>query len=400
MRKKVIIFITSIFMSLGFTIYAYSPAYFAEPFLSIPLSDPQAPINDIFYMHYPHRAVLVRAPNTVDGQGRIYIVGSKNGRVRVVVVNKQGKIKRVITPRLKDGRFLERCPHISVSPSGNRIWTIEWDRNIKGVVHRITVHDRNGKAIMDWLISGHPSVYWQLTVHSENAAFVLVCDPPIGFCFIIGQEKPQQFKVPEFTFCPFFHNDRYWYIGYMEELSRYLRIYLRKNKIKDNQKKQWLGIMTWMPFGEAQIVAQFEKKRFEEKGFEYPIIHWIDENGNFYCYFGKSLKNPIWTFLTKIKIFEKILQILGFSDHFVKLSKTITIFSSKGRVLETIPPPAVIVPAKGEELQYGHLVKADRTGIYLEVERVNEPREYRIVRIVKKRRWQVWWERLIQRTKR
>ena len=55
---------------------------------------------------------------------------------------------------------------------------------------------------------------------------------------------------------------------------------------------------------------------------------------------------------------------------------------------------SVLRPRRGENLEYGQLVKVDEKGIFLEVEKVNEPREYRIVRIVKKRRWQVWWETL------
>jgi len=43
------------------------------------------------------------------------------------------------------------------------------------------------------------------------------------------------------------------------------------------------------------------------------------------------------------------------------------------------------------------LVKVDDKGIYWEVGKVNEPREYRIVRIVKKRRWQIWWDALRSR---
>ena len=54
--------------------------------------------------------------------------------------------------------------------------------------------------------------------------------------------------------------------------------------------------------------------------------------------------------------------------------------------MEAIPLSHVIRPKRGEKLEYGELVKVDDKGIYWEVEKVNEPKEYRIVRIVKKRR--------------
>jgi len=54
--------------------------------------------------------------------------------------------------------------------------------------------------------------------------------------------------------------------------------------------------------------------------------------------------------------------------------------------LEAIPLSHVIRPKRGEKLEYGELVKVDDKGIYWEVEKVNESKEYRIVRIVKKRK--------------
>jgi hypothetical protein len=72
----------------------------------------------------------------------------------------------------------------------------------------------------------------------------------------------------------------------------------------------------------------------------------------------------------------------------------IRVFSPRGELKEVIYLWQIIRPQRGEKLKYGQLVKVDEKGIYWEVGKVNEPREYRIVRLVKKRRWQVWLDAL------
>ncbi|MDW8026738.1 MAG: hypothetical protein RMK18_12900, partial [Armatimonadota bacterium] len=97
------------------------------------------------------------------------------------------------------------------------------------------------------------------------------------------------------------------------------------------------------------------------------------------------------------------------------------IFSSSGGILDMIPITLLIKqpgdkikvekvnPLRDdgimyfwEQTRYGQIVKIDERGIYLEVlfgsgwdaSSLRKPREYWIVRIVKKPRWKVWWERL------
>lgn len=392
MQKKVIILV-AIIMLVSFAVYSFIPIYVAEPFFHISLTHPEAPIDEIRGGHYPFPGIFVRTPVRVDREGRIYILGRKGSKVQVVVVNKLGRIERIITPRWKDGRFLQWGFHISVSPSGNRFWTLEWDKaewdRAKNFVHRVTVHDYEGKAIMDWIISGYGMDYWYLTAYSEDTAFAL--SPSTLFRFTVGRQRPDYLKIPRFfeTCRLFFHDGKYVLIGDTGELSRYLGVHKTEGKtIKPDMKELQLSIIKWTPERGAQLVSKFKSS------FGYPWnIQWIDERGNFYDRRHGHSTIRLSSFLTKIAVLDKIVRALGISNfHVLRVIESLVIFSQKGKLLAVISFPSIIRPKKGEKLEYGQLVKVDKTGIYLEVERVSEPREYRIVRIVKKRRWQVWWE--------
>ncbi|MDW8026733.1 MAG: hypothetical protein RMK18_12870, partial [Armatimonadota bacterium] len=76
----------------------------------------------------------------------------------------------------------------------------------------------------------------------------------------------------------------------------------------------------------------------------------------------------------------------------------VKVTSNKGEILDLIPLSPLLKSGRKEVLLYGlQIVKIDEIGIYMEVivaeEKTNIPKEYRIVRIVKKPRWKVWWER-------
>lgn len=165
-------------------------------------------------------------------------------------------------------------------------------------------------------------------------------------------------------------------------------------------RRKLFCIITWSP---KEGVRLFPKLLPVEMN-----IQWIDEKGNFYDYWW--LRNPLWTLLDKLRI-RRILQTLGFSDHLFDLldfelrKEAIRIFSPEGELLEVIVLPALPRPSSKEKFKYGQLIKINAQGIYMEVVRINkekeyylnEVKEYHIVRIVKKKRWQVWWEKLTRK---
>ncbi len=174
MKRRLIIF-TAVAVLVGTFVYICIPVYVTKTFFSLSLSDPEAPINEIFSTYYPVRDILARTPVALDAKGRIYLVGGKNKKVRILALNRHGEIESIIMPRFMDGRFLEWYCHLfSVSPSGNHIWTAVWDWTIKDYTVRITVHDRDGKGKADWLVeSGNPVIFWLLNAYSEDTAYVL-----------------------------------------------------------------------------------------------------------------------------------------------------------------------------------------------------------------------------------
>ena len=379
-KKRVFILIV-IFLGLtSLTVmFANNPIYIVDPFFSLPLSVPEAPINKLLYMHYALSSHVIRTPVALDAKGRFYIVGRKNGKIRVIVLNPAGRIERIITPRLKDGRFLRLCFHISVSPSGECIWTIEDE-----VIPRVTVHGRNGRAKVSWLVNEHAINYYRIYAYAEDSAYIVQGDGGL-FClrFMIGQYKPQKFEMPISLFPIFFHNGKFWQIKDIDNLAQQFS----KSGIKGQKLYSW--VISWTPEEGARLV-----RRILVQSPTIKHIKWIDEQGNFYAYAYLPTYHPL-SFLMEIDLIKRFLQAVGISDILRgRQVKSIQVFSSEGRLLDTIILPSIIRPKRGEELKYGQLIKADEKGIYLEVEKVNEPREYRIVRIVKKRRWQVWWDAL------
>ncbi|MEZ8218365.1 hypothetical protein B0813_001902 [Candidatus Fervidibacteria bacterium JGI MDM2 SSWTFF-3-K9] len=396
-RKKLIAYAIVLALAI-IVIYGCSFTYSVEPFFSIPLSHPEAPIDELCgVIWHPIRCIHSLTPVALDAKGRIYILGLKKGRSKVLVLNREGKIERTITPYLKNNHPLgRRSPFLSVSPSGNFIWTVKEE----GIdVYRVTVHDRNGEAKMEWLVRDcDVEHHIAFNAYSEDGAY-LVSNVIEIICFRLGRKEPQRIKLSENFHPPypiFFHKGKYWGITEMKWLIPKMEHLKFKGQIEMSEiGEDSHGIVTWSPKEGMRLLSVI---RLPIAG---AILQWIDERGNFYDtrYGHTSLydslpswaKEGIWG-----ERIVKILKALRLYDRFRKLKQgvTVRIFSPRGELKEVIRLWHVIRPKRGEKLEYGALVKVDDKGIYWEVGKVNEPREYRIVRIVKKRRWQVWWDAL------
>ncbi len=382
MMPKKRVFIIFWVLAILIVIFVNSPIYLVDPFFSLPLDVPEAPINELLYMHYALSSHVIRTPVALDAKGRFYIVGRKNGKIRVIVLNPTGRIERIITPRLKDGRFLRLCFHISVSPSGECIWTIEDEVvSSSNEFHWVTVHERNGRAKESWLVNEHAINHYRIYAYTEDSAYVVQGNGGL-FClrFVIGQYKPQKFEMPMSFFPIFFHNSRFWQIKDIDNSAQ------RFSKLKGQKLYSW--VISWTPEEGARLI-----RRILIQSPMIQHIKWIDEQSNFYAYAYLSTYHPL-SFMIEIDLIRRFLRALGISDIRERRVESIQVFSSEGVLLDTIILPSIIRPKRGEKLVYGQLIKSDKKGIYLEVERISKPREYRIVRLVKKRRWQVWWEAL------
>lgn len=376
-------------------IYSCNCTYYIEPFFSILLSHPKAHIDDLCGIgHYALRCIFVQTPVALDAKGHIYILGRKKGRVKILVLNREGKIERTIIPRLKDGHPLEESPLLlSVSPSGNFIWTVKIER----IGVRLTVHDRNGKAKMDWLLNTDVINHLALNAYSDEGAYLVGTEEFVWLR--LGRKEPQKFNSENFhpPYPPFFHNGRYWGIIELKWLIPKMDHLKFKEQIKRFKIKEDLfGVVTWSPREGTRLLSVIK--------FQGPVgvaLQWIDKQGNFYTtaygYTSLYWSLPSWARegIWGERII-KILKALRLYDRFRKLEQhvIVRIFSPRGELRDVIRLSQVIRPRRGEKWEYGQLVKVDERGIYWEVEKVNEPREYRIVRITKKPRWQVWWETL------
>lgn len=196
-KKKILTIIALLGLISLISTYACSPIYLVNPFFVLSFVDPTAS-NELLRMHYALSSHIVRTPVASDAKGRLYIVKKEDSKTKILVINPQGRIERIITPRLKDGRFLTQCFHISVSPSGEYIWTIEgYDGASWNAYHRVSVHDRNGRAKTDWLINGNAINHWRIYAYAEDSAYVvrgnggLIC-----LRFVIGEKDPQRYKMP------------------------------------------------------------------------------------------------------------------------------------------------------------------------------------------------------------
>jgi hypothetical protein len=399
-RKRFIAFI--IFMMLvSIVIYNCSAIYIVEPFFLVSLRHPQSPINKLCGKVYdPIRRIFPRTSIALDAKGRIYILGRKKGRAKILVIEPKGKMERIITPRLKDGRFL-KSPLLSVSPSGNYLWTVEWEGEEGKIgLHRITLHGCNGEAKMDWLIETEVTSHLALNAYSEEGAY-LVSGTDEFICFRLGQKEPQRLKLSENFHPPypiFFHGGKYWGITGVKWLISEINYQFQGQIGKAKIREDLFGIVTWLPQEGTRLLSVIRLPGLSASESTV-ILQWIDEQGNFYHTRGgyTSLYDSLPSWVRK-RIWRewviKILKVLRLYDGFPRPAQDVTlrIFSPRGELKEVIRLRQVIRPRKGEKLEYGQLVKVDDKGIYWEVEKVNDPREYRIVRIVKKRRWQVWWE--------
>lgn len=387
-RKKVLI---AIVIALAVLIrHAYQLVYQTEVFFALPLTDSKGLIDELITIPYALTDYAAGTPLAVDAKGNIYLAGRKDSEVRILVLCPNGKIKQVITPRLKNGQLLKYCL-LSVSPSGNHIWTVSptsmW-------FDKVAVHDQDGKAQEEWKIRGCSSTHLLINAYSENGAYLVTSTEILHF--VINQKYPQKFEKPFFPL--FFHKGKYWQVGRLDHLleepcwSKY-----RLRERISQPDKIW-SIVTWTPEEGARLISIAPIKD------KVPIanIAAIDQKGNFYCYDSLYLKTPIdrfLNFLLKIKLLKKMFRIIGISISPSGRSITVVkVTSNKGEILDLIPLSPLLKSGRKEVLLYGlQIVKIDEIGIYMEVivaeEKTNIPKEYRIVRIVKKPRWKVWWER-------
>lgn len=392
LKRRKFIFLVTISTLICVIIYINNSIYSVESFFSIILH-PKAPIDRIHGKIYdPVRWTFPYAMIALYTKGRIYLMGSKKWITRILVINQQGKIERIITPYLKNGRFLEAGHLFTVSPSGNHIWTVEKEND----AIRVTLHDISGKPEKDWLIRENYNIDHSLiNSYSEYKAYFY--GSAEDCLYFEKNQKPKKFKIPEFG-PVFFHKGRYWGTIYIK-LTEIAEI--KKQLKKMQTRRELFCIITWSPEEGVRLFPKLLPVKMN--------IQWIDEKGNFYDYW--RLRNPFWTLLDKPRI-RRILQTLGFSDHLFNLldfldfrlrKEAIRIFSPEGELLEVIVLPALPRPSSKEKFKYGQLIKVNAKGIYMEVVQVNkekeyEVKEYHIVRIVKKKRWQVWWEKLTRKS--
>lgn len=396
-KKKILIFAALLGLVGLIAKYACSPVYSVNPFFVLSLNDPATPINELFRMHYALSSYVVLTPVALNAKGHLYIVGKKDDKVKVIMLNSQGKIERIITPRLKDGRFLKNCYHISVSPCGEHIWTFE-EGEANAFFDRIMVHDLNGKAKADWLVGSHATNHWRIYAYDKNSAYVVIGNGGLNCLhFIVGRRHTKEFRMPIILSPVFFHKGKFWQIVDFNDFQKFFQLKFKKqNKQNENESLKFhLRVISWSPEEGIRLVRKFAIK--------FPVkltigwIRWIDEQGNLYVSRPLSLKSYLLEFVSKIKLLEKLIQALGIFQTLDRVVEVLFIISPRGEILDSIVLDNIVQPAKGERIEIGQLIKADETGIYLEVEKIDEPREYRIVRIVKKPRWKVWWERLKKR---
>lgn len=365
------------FTVVGITYCSLSPTYTGEVFFTLSLSQTDTPINELRGGHYKTRLMKAITYVSADLKGCIYIAGFKDKKPRLVIIGPKGNVEGALYIRFKDGEHPNFVGPIAASPYGNHIWIVcdlinpikdWWEK-------RIIVYTKRGEIVAEWKHIGEDIDFLWV---SENDMAYGITDDRIVYSLKIGQSKPSEFLIP--FCCPFLKDGKFWFIEPLESITKVLG--------KREYIKGWMGVVTW---------SQNEGVKFE--GIKLPVggsIHWIDEEGNFYIYRWGHYSVCLPNFLAKIPFLVRILKTFGVSEDVLKpISPKIFIFSSNGKQLDVAHLPSIIQPRKGEQLEYGQLVKADKTGIYLEVLSVSEgkPKEYRIVRILKKPRWKVWWER-------
>ncbi|MCS7192855.1 MAG: hypothetical protein NZ937_07740 [Armatimonadetes bacterium] len=416
-RQKFIVCIVCIAFVAIIINYAHQSVYCTYTFFRLPLTS-KAPIDELIPVHYALSSYMAATPVARDAKGNLYIAGKKNSKVRILVLNPEGNIISLITPRAKDGQFLRTCL-FSVSPSGNRIWTISPAKN---GFERVILHDASGKAKQEWVIGGESYSHLLLNAYSEEGAY-LATDESF-FNFIIGQNYQ---KFPRSPLMLFPHDGKYWSVvglkWLVENLPKHQKKLVQRQLIN-------AGISGKDLTGFWGIVSWTHKDGFRLKDILPPdkarsaMIHGIDQDGNFYVIGFRPIKGPLdflLNLLFKFKPLATGMQYVGISDPKKRRIEVIEIFSSSGGILDMIPITLLIKqpgdkikvekvnPLRDdgimyfwEQTRYGQIVKIDERGIYLEVlfgsgwdaSSLRKPREYWIVRIVKKPRWKVWWERL------
>ncbi len=349
-RRKLLLLMAPIAI-VGAICYSFIPTYYGENFFTILLSHPNAPINKLLGTHLQKRFIVPITYVSADEKGNIYILGAKDGQPRLIVINQEGAVEKIIAIRLKDKRIPKFLDYVAVSPSGNRIWVL---CGYLPLDKRIIVYGKQGEIIAEWQHSGDYDICF-LFASGEDSVYAVAEHENVVFLYTIGQQQFRRFVIP--CYSPFFKDGRFWFAGPLKVIMRDLRLKERE------YEKDWIGIATWTPEEGGRLFKQFRSifGLFE-------TIDWVDEKGNFYFRRSASMER-------------------GRPRYFL-------IVSPEGQLLETISVRAAVRPDREEKLEYGQLVKVDKTGIYLEVLKYNEPKEYRIVRIVKKPRWKVWWEKI------
>lgn len=377
-KLRMFLVLLLVFTAVGITYRSLNPTYIGEVFFILSLSQTNAPISELRGGYYTTRLMRAITYVSADVKGHIYIAGFKDKKPRLVIIDPNGNIERTFYIHFKDGKHPNFVGPIAVSPYGDHIWIFcgfinpikdWWEK-------RIIVYRKQGEIVAEWkYMGGDVDFLW---VSGNDTAYGIT-DDRIVYSLKIGQSKPCEFSIP--FCCPFLKDGKFWFIEPLEYIAKVLG--------KHEYIKGWMGVVTW---------SQNEGVKFEE--IKLPLggsIHWIDEKGNFYIYHWGHYSVRFPSFLTKIPFLVRILKAFGMSEDVLKpISPKILIFSPMGKLLGVVHLTSVIQPKRGEKLEYGQLIKADKRGIYLEVLSVSEgkPKEYRIIRIVKKSRWKVWWERL------
>jgi len=404
-RKKKTIIVLCIGILTGFMVYVCSPTYSWQSFFLLRLSDHNALVNWLPEIHYALRSVVALGALSLDREGKIYIVGYKgssdwspNRETRILVINRHGEVEKIMVPRWKDGTILPQCFHLSVSPSGRRIWT--WDKTAG--ISQVTVHGYEGTALATWPIKYYSTTYLLLTALSDNEAYGLTVGENgqlINLHFVVGKAHAQKCELRGEILPTFFHNGRYWAIKTFDALSKLISdpVFHHPLQMQGHERK-WLGVVTWSPKEGFRLVRKFK----DPSGYNITTlcIQWIDRKENIYGFHYDWSPPWVVNLLSKVEVLKKLFKALNIPLERYRPLKVLLVLSREGKLAGKIVVPLVIRPKRGEKLEYGQLVKVDETGIYLEVERVSEPREYRIVKIVKKPRWKVWWEKLTKRTER
>ncbi|MFA0743062.1 MAG: hypothetical protein DFNUSKGM_003195, partial [Candidatus Fervidibacter sacchari] len=116
MTRKRLIFLCMVATGIGAVWYGFVPAHYAETFSALPLSYPNALFDNLYRLHIQSRFMFIRTLTATDKKGRIYVLGIKDKKARLVIIDPNGKIEKESFVYLKDRRIPRYCDAIAVSP--------------------------------------------------------------------------------------------------------------------------------------------------------------------------------------------------------------------------------------------------------------------------------------------